>query len=257
MRLAQLESQLAEIKNSTIVDVQQKLRRLKDIVEETSMRLDEFVRKSVTLDDLLGTRVRVDRHETELVDLQRQGEPVGNKTFPIPLYSGERSILSRLLQLFYTWMLSHQTEDASNYSRPILMKAKKSRRELEGEYGRPSVEQSLTVSSAITKAVEKDNIITGIVVGAKAPSEAWKILSSMIDSKDSERAREHAKKYFEESSTATGLSMKEYIDSAKSLAINIQHHSMGISDHEISRRVLNGLPSTYAPEKCNFKQILA
>ena len=63
------------------------------------------------------------------------------------------------------------------------------------EYGRQrSVEQSLVVWSALTKAVEKDKTISDIVVGAKAPSSTWKILKSMVDGDSSERARERARK---------------------------------------------------------------
>ena len=46
--------------------------------------------------------------------------------------------------------------------------------------------------------------------------------------------------------------MKEYIARAKSLALNVQYHDVEVTDQEISRRVLNGLPPPYAPEKRNF-----
>ena len=49
------------------------------------------------------------------------------------------------------------------------MTSKKSRSELEVEYGRQNVEQSLGVWSALTKAVGKDKTIADIVVEAKAP----------------------------------------------------------------------------------------
>ena len=39
---------------------------------------------------------------------------------------------------------------------------------------------------------------------------------------------------------------------AKSLAVNVQYHDIEVSEQEISRRVLNGLPPSYAPEKRNF-----
>ena len=93
-------------------------------------RYDELVSTSETLDNL---RVRVDRHEAELAELQRQGElgstpsPPSNQQaenygFSISIYSGERSSLSRPLELFYTRALSYQSKDALNYSRPILMR---------------------------------------------------------------------------------------------------------------------------------------
>ena len=71
-----------------------------------------------------------------------------------------------------------------------------SRRELEREYGRQIVAQSLAVWNVLTKAVEKDKTVADIVVGAKAPSEAWKILESMPEGDSSERDKEQAKKNF-------------------------------------------------------------
>ena len=78
------------------------------------------------------------------------------------------------------------------------MTSKKSRSELEIEYGRWDVEQSLVVWSALTKVTEKDTTTANIVVGAKAPSEAWKILNSMVEKDNSDKARELAKKQFED-----------------------------------------------------------
>ena len=69
-----------------------------------------------------------------------------------------------------------------------------SRRELEREHGRQIAAQSLTVCNGLTKAVEKDKTIADIVVRAKAPSEAWKILKSMVEDDSSERANKKAKK---------------------------------------------------------------
>ena len=132
------------------------------------------------------------------------------------------------------------------------MTTKKLRAELEVEYGRRNIEQLFIVWSALTKAVEKGKTITDIVVGAKAPSEAWKILNSMVEDDSSERAREQAKKYFEKLSMDDADSMKKYITRAKSLALNVQYHDIEVSEQEISRRVLDGLPSSYAPEKRNF-----
>ena len=141
---------------------------------------------------------------------------------------------------------------ALSYSRPIIMTSKKSRSEFEREYGRRDVQQSLVVWRALTKAVEEDKTIADIVVGAKAPSEAWKILNSMVEDDNSDRARELAKKQFEELSMNDDETMKEYIARAKSLALNVQCHDIELSEQEISRRVLNGLPPSYAPEKRNF-----
>ena len=55
------------------------------------------------------------------------------------------------------------------------------------------MEQALTVWNGLTKAVEKDKTIADIVVGAKTPSSAWKIIKSMVEDVSSERTREQAK----------------------------------------------------------------
>ena len=44
-------------------------------------------------------------------------------------------------------------------------------------------------------------------------------------------------------------SMKEYIARANSLVLNVQYHDVEVSEQEISRRVLNVLPPSYAAEK--------
>ena len=109
--------------------------------------------------------------------------------------------------------------------------------------------QSLTVWNGLTKAVEKDKSIADIVVRAKAPSEAWKILKSTVEDESSDRARELAKKQFEELSMNDDESMKEYIARAKSLALNVKYHDIEVTDQEISRRVLNGLPPCMLPRR--------
>ena len=71
--------------------------------------------------------MKVDHYESEMINLRRQVElgsapspplnqQAGNDKFLIPIYSGERSILSRFFKLFYMWTLSHKSEDALNYN---------------------------------------------------------------------------------------------------------------------------------------------
>ena len=75
----------------------------------------------------------------------------------------------------------------------------------------------------------------------------------MIEDDDSsERTKKQAKKNFEELSMDNAEIMKEYIARAKSLALNVKYHDVEVTDQEIVRRVLNGLPPSYAPEKTNF-----
>ena len=44
-------------------------------------------------------------------------------------------------------------------------------------------------------------------------------------------------------------SMKEYIARAKSLALNVKYHDIEVTDQEISRRVLTGLPPRMLPRR--------
>ena len=239
---------MAEIRDGTMKDVLVKLRLLSDEIEEINRRFGTVDRTG-------------NRYESDLADLRRQVErgstplPQPNQqagTFPIPMYSGERSSLSRFLKQFHTWALSSRSEDALSNSCPVILTGDKSRRELEIEYGRQIVAQSLTVWNGLTKAVEKDKSVAEIVVRAKAPSEAWKIQKNMVEDDSSDRAKDQAKKNFEGLSMDSAESMKEYIAGAKSLALNVQYHDVEVTDQEISRRVLNGLPPPYAPEKRSF-----
>ena len=188
---------MATIRDGTIKDELETLRRLSYEIEDINRRFDSLDRAGGTLDDV---RVKVDRYEVEMLTLRRQvelGSPpspplnqkAGNDRFPIAIYSGERSTLSRSLKFFYTWTISHQSEDALNYSRPVVMTTKKSRGEIEVEYSRRNVKQSLIIWSALTKATENDKTVSDIVVGAKASSEAWEILNGMVEYDSSERAR--------------------------------------------------------------------
>ena len=154
---------MAEIRDGTIKEVLEKLRLLSYEIEEINRRYDTVDRTGNTLDDL---RVRIDYYANEMTNLRRQVErgsaamppqsqQAGTDRFPIPMYSGERNSLSRFLKLFYTWALSHKSEDVLSYSRPVIMTSKKSRSELEREYGRRDVEQSLVVGALLRKVWRK------------------------------------------------------------------------------------------------------
>ena len=235
---------MAEIRDGTIKKVLEKLRLLSYEIEEINRRFDTVDRTGNTLDDL---RVRVGYSANEMADLRRQVErgsaplpsqnqQAGTDRFSIPMCSAERNSLSRFLKHFYKWALSSQSEDALSHSCPVIMTGDKSHRELEREYGRHIVAQSLTVWNGLTKAVEKDRSIADIVVRAKAPSEAWKILKSMVED-ESDRAREMAKTQFEELSMNDDEPMKAYIARAKSLAHNVKYHDIEVTDQKISCRV--------------------
>ena len=109
---------MAKITEGPIRDVLEKLRRLSYKIEEINRRFDTFACTGETLGDL---KVKLYRHEAEIVELRRQVElnsapspplnqQAGNDRFPIPIYSGERSTLQNFLKLFYAWALSFQSE---------------------------------------------------------------------------------------------------------------------------------------------------
>ena len=244
-RLSQLEKDMAEIRDGTMKDLLVKLRLLSDEIEEINRRFGTVDRTGNRYEsDLADLRRQVERGSTLLAPQNQQAG-----TFPIPNYSGERSSLSRFLEQFHTWALSSRSEDALSHSRPVILTGDKSRRELEIEYGRQIVTQSLTVWNGVTKAVEKDKSVAEIVVRAKAPSEAWKILKSIVEDDNSDRAKEQAKKNFEGLSMDSAENMKEYIARAKLLALNVQYHDVEVTDQEISRRVLNDLPPRMLPRR--------
>ena len=119
-RLSQLGKDVTEIMDGTVKEVLEKLRHLSYDIEEINKRFDTVDRTGDTLEDL---RVRVYHHENEMTNFKRQvkrgsaplppqSQQAGTDRFPIPMYSGEPSSLSRFLKLLYTWALSHKAEDA-------------------------------------------------------------------------------------------------------------------------------------------------
>ena len=92
-RLSQLEKDVAEIRDGTVKEVLEKLRRLSYDIEEINKRFDTDDRTGDTLEDL---RVRVYHHENKMTNLKRQVErgsaplPPQNQQaetdrFPIPM----------------------------------------------------------------------------------------------------------------------------------------------------------------------------
>ena len=77
------------------------------------------------------------------------------------------------------------------------MTTKKSRAELNREYGQTIVGDSLCMWGALNKAVGRDRSISDIVMNAKSPSQAWTILTSMVEDQHSTHAKENAENEFE------------------------------------------------------------
>ena len=71
------------------------------------------------------------------------------------------------------------------------------RPELGSIHGREKVNQSIAVWTGLVKGIEKDKTLLAMVITAGSPSEAWKILLSLVG-ESSEAAQDRVKKEFEE-----------------------------------------------------------
>ena len=91
-----------------------------------------------------------------------------------------------------------------------------------------------------------------MVITAGSPSEAWKILLSLVG-ESSEAAQDGVKKEFEELSFEVGReSMRDYIDGAKTLVMKLEQNDVSTTKKVINRRILNGLPFKFDVEKKIF-----
>ena len=91
-----------------------------------------------------------------------------------------------------------------------------------------------------------------MVITAGSPSEAWKILLSLVG-ESSEAAQDRVKREFEELSFEIGKeSMRDYIARAKGLVMKLDQNNVSTTKKEINRRILNGLPSEFDVEKNMF-----
>lgn len=61
------------------------------------------------------------------------------------------------------------------------MSSKKSRDELNRGEDNQIVDQSLGVRNALNEAVRKDASVSNAVINAQCPSEAWRVLTSMVE----------------------------------------------------------------------------
>ena len=92
---------------------------------------------------------------------------------------------------------------------------------LEITHGREKADQSIAVWTGLVKGVENDKTLLDIVITAGSPSEAWKILLSLVG-ESSEAAQDRVKKEFEELSFDVGKeSTREYIARGKASIIKL------------------------------------
>ena len=90
-----------------------------------------------------------------------------------------------------------------------------------------------------------------MVITSGSPSEAWKILLSLVG-ESSEAAQDRVKREFEELSFEIGKeSMRDYIARAKALVMKLDQNNASTTKKKINRRILNGLPSEFEMLKKN------
>ena len=138
--------------------------------------------------------------------------------FPQPsqvsVLSGDCSTLSSFIRLFQTWTLLHEAGNAPVTEDPVRVVSHE-RSGLEITHGREKADQSIAVWTGLVKGVEKDKTLLDMVITAGSPSEAWKILLSLVG-ESSEAAQDRVKKEFEELSFDVGKeSTREYIARGK------------------------------------------
>ena len=108
----------------------------------------------VHIAEFLQLRSMVGRHEAEIASLRQRrldtlsptlsrGPAEGSRAL-VPVYSGDRSILSNFLKLFQAWTMAHDSGNASVTSEPIRVVGKE-RAELDSVNGREKVNQSIAV----------------------------------------------------------------------------------------------------------------
>ena len=92
-----------------------------------------------------------------------------------------------------------------------------------------------------------------MVITAGSPSEAWKILLSLVG-ESSEAAQDRVNREFEELSFEIGReSTRDYnIARAKALVMKLDQNNVSTTKKEINRRILNDLPSEFDVEKKMF-----
>ena len=123
--------------------------------------------------------------------------------------------------------------------------------ELDSVHGRKKVSQSISVWTGLVKGIEKKNLLD-MVITAGLPSEAWKILLSMVG-ESSEAPQDRANKEFEELTFNIGKeAIRDYVARTKALVMKLEQTNVTTTKKEISRRVLNDLPSFFDVEKKIF-----
>ena len=235
--------------------MQEELERLRAKTMELTRGLSAVREGRVDYSIFLELRETVGRLQTEVTSLRISPTlsrvPTEGSRAPVPVYCGDRTTLPNFLKLFQTWTLSHVAGNALVTDDPVRVVGHE-RSELESIHGKEKVNQSIAVWTGLVKGTEKDKTLLDMVITAGSPSEAWKILLSLVG-ESSEAAQDRIKKEFEELSFEIGReSMRDYIARAKALVMKLEQNDVSTTKKEINRRILNGLPPEFDVEKKMF-----
>ena len=256
-RLERLEGQVLGIAES-VPHMQEELERLRARTSELTRGLSSEREGRVNLSDFLELGGTVGRLQAEMSNFQARVDisstlsraNEGSRA-PVPAYSGDRSTLSNYLKLFQTWTPSYAAGNVLVTKVPVIVVGNE-RPELENIHGREKVNQSIAVWTGLVKVIEKDKTLLDMVITAGSPSEAWKILLSLVG-ESSEAAQDRVKGEFEELSFEIGReSMRDYIARAKAVVMELEQNDVSTTKKEINRRILNGLPSEFDVVKKMF-----
>ena len=258
-RLERLEGQVLGIAES-VPHTQEEMERLRARTVELTRGLSSEREGRVNLSDFLKLRGTVGRLQAEMSNLQARVDisstlsraNEGSRAAVVPVYSGDRSTLSNYLKLFQTWNSSYTAGNVLVTEVPVRVVGNE-RPELESIHGREKVNQSIAVwTGGLVKGIKKDKTLLDMVITAGSPSEAWKILLSLVG-ESSEAAQERVKREFEELSFEIGReSTRDYIARAKALVMKLDQNNVSTTKKEINGRILNGLPSEFDVEKICF-----
>lgn len=80
----------------------------------------------------------------------------------------------------------------------------KDRSELDLKHGRQEASRAVSVSSGLEKAIESDWIFLDRIITAGSLSQAWKILSGMMDNESNEVAHDKMRKDFKQFTLRVG-----------------------------------------------------
>ena len=121
--------------------------------------------------------------------------------------------------------MTHEAGNALVNNEPIRVVGRE-QAELDGAHGRDKINQSIAVWTGLVKGIEKDKALLDVVITAGSPSEAWKILWSLVG-ESIEAAQDRVNKEFEELKFEIEKeSIRDYVARANALVMKLEQNSV-------------------------------